>query len=295
MSESVVGPWAKDKLERLGKYLHAYTTILRKYDFDGYFYIDAFAGPGDHKVRQQSKAVNKTARLFDPPDYIAQEPEQQQYLAGSPRVALELQYPFSKYVFVERSPERVASLERLEQEYPSRNIAIRQADCTKYLKHNIAENAKIDWRRYRALVLLDPFGMQVEWDTIEALARTGAIEIFLNFPVGMAINRMLPRQSEKISDGHAARLDRYFGSTEWRNALYKRSRTLFDEDAEEKVAASGAALLDWYRKRLRSIFKHVSKEVLVKNTKGGHLYYLLVATQNATGAKIASDIFSKPI
>ena len=40
-----VGPWAREKLDCLGNYLEAYTTILRRQRFRGYFY-DAFAGPG---------------------------------------------------------------------------------------------------------------------------------------------------------------------------------------------------------------------------------------------------------
>ena len=52
-----VGPWAREKLECLRKYLHAYTTIFnetkkkRRWP-EGYFYINAFAGPGTLKVRQ---------------------------------------------------------------------------------------------------------------------------------------------------------------------------------------------------------------------------------------------------
>ena len=50
----VVGPWVQEKLEYLRKYLHAYTTILSKQQWlKGYFYIDAFAGPGTLKIRQQ--------------------------------------------------------------------------------------------------------------------------------------------------------------------------------------------------------------------------------------------------
>lgn len=54
MAESVVGPWAKDKLDRLAKYLHAYTVIMKDRRWcQGYHYIDAFAGPGEHEVRRQ--------------------------------------------------------------------------------------------------------------------------------------------------------------------------------------------------------------------------------------------------
>jgi hypothetical protein len=34
-----------------------------------------------------------------------------------------------------------------------------------------------NWQKERAVVYLDPYGMQVEWSTIEALAATKAIDL----------------------------------------------------------------------------------------------------------------------
>jgi three-Cys-motif partner protein len=73
-------------------------------------------------------------------------------------------------------------------------------------------NPKVDWSYNRALVFLDPFGMQVPWRTLELLGQTKAIEVFLNFPVGIAIQRLLPRDTRKITDQRRAMLDEYFGS-----------------------------------------------------------------------------------
>jgi three-Cys-motif partner protein len=296
MAESVVGPWARDKLDRLAKYLNAYTLIMKDQKWcKGYHYVDAFAGPGKHEIRGKKEGQRHAAQqaLLDVSSFGSRQDEQQQFLAGSPRVALELQFPFTNYIFVEHSPERIKSLERLKSEYGvSRQIHIRQEDCTKYLRDKIATNPKLDWKVNRALVFLDPFGMQVGWRTIEALASTKAIEIFLNFPVGMAIQRLLLRQPAKFTDVQRRRLDDYFGSADWMTILYKRSRTLFGDETEDKIDDSGIALLNWYRSRLRQVFAHVSKAALIRNTRGGHLYYLLLASHNRTGVKIADDILS---
>jgi hypothetical protein len=64
------------------------------------------------------------------------------------------------------------------------------------------------------------------------------------------------------------------------------------QSVDEKIAKSGEALLKWYRGRLQGIFGFVSTAHLITNTRGGHLYYLLLATPNRTGAKIASDVLS---
>jgi three-Cys-motif partner protein len=261
----------------------------------GYHYIDAFAGPGLHEIRKEKTDRRQAAQqaLLDVSSFGNEQEEQQLFLAGSPRVALDLQFPFDNYIFVERSSERIGSLGQLKAWYgATRHIHIRQEDCTKYLHDKIATNPKLDWKVNRAIVFLDPFGMQVRWHTIEALANTKAIEIFLNFPVGMAIQRLLLRQPERFTDAQRRRLDDYFGSPDWMSVLYKRHKTLFGDEAQQKVDESGIALLNWYRGRLRNVFAHVSRAALIRNTRGGHLYYLLLASHNRTGVKIADDILS---
>jgi three-Cys-motif partner protein len=156
----------------------------------------------------------------------------------------------------------------------------------------LAKSANGYWQRNRAIVFLDPFGMQVEWKTIEAIAKATGIEIFLNFPVGMAIQRLLLRKPENFTAPQRKKLDTYFGSPEWIDALYKKRKTLFGDDDSVKVDESGVALLKWYRDRLRNVFKHVSSAALVRNSRGGHLYYLLLASHNKTGVSIANDILS---
>ncbi|MGE3805037.1 MAG: three-Cys-motif partner protein TcmP [Gemmataceae bacterium] len=294
MSKSIVGPWAEDKLDRLRKYLVEYTKIMSKQAWcQEFVYIDAFAGPGTHEVRSKDlHSENVRDWLIDIASHGSNQAEQKRFLAGSPRVALNLATPFTTYVFVEKDPERVAELEKISAEFgSSRKILIRQADCNQYLRDRVALNPKVDWKRYRALVFLDPFGMQVTWDTIVALAGTKGVEIFLNFPVGMAIQRLLKRDPESFTSAQRLKLDGYFGSGDWFDVLYKKTKTLF-EDEEVKIEQSGKALVGWYRKRLQSQFSHVSKAALIRNTKHGHLYYLLLAGHNKTGVKIANHILS---
>jgi three-Cys-motif partner protein len=183
-------------------------------------------------------------------------------------------------------------LESLEKEYKGRRtIAIRKSDCNQYLREKVVNNSRINWKSNRAVVFLDPFGMQVPWSTLESLGRTMAIEVFLNFPVGMAIQRLLPRDTVKITAQRRTMLDEYFGSSEWFDVVYKRTPTLFG-DEDEKIEQSGQRLVKWYRDRLQQVFGFVSKAALIRNSKGGHLYYLMLATPKKTGVKIANGILS---
>lgn len=195
----------------------------------------------------------------------------------------------SPSVFIERDADRVRHLNTLGAELgPPGRVRVISEDCNAFLNERLITNPPVDWSEWRAVVFLDPFGMQVPWSTISGLGGTGAFEVFINFPVGMAIQRLLKR-SGTFTDKERAKLDDYFGSPDWRQQLYETQPGLFG-DVEEKLAGSGNRLVTWYRDRLRAAFGHVSAPHLVRNSRGGHLYYLIHAGPNATGARIASDV-----
>ena len=275
-----VGPWAADKLTKLGKYLTAYMTIMHKRRWRT-VYIDAFAGAGIAKVR----ADNVDSALLTSADYKQGE-EYQRILDGSPKVALDLGHPFSTYVFVELNDARVEHLRKLESAYPGRDVRIRQSDCNKYLQEVVR---KVDWRKWRAVVFLDPFGMQVPWSTIEMLAKTRAVEVLINFPVGMAIQRLL-KVTGKFTEQERAKLSDYFGDTGWYDLLYRETPTLFGDTVIEKMDHSGDRLVSWYQSRLRDAFGFSPRPHLVRNTRKSPLYYLVFAGPNRTGAKIAEHV-----
>src|SRR6266540_7285610 len=74
--------------------------------------------------------------------------------------------------------------------------------------------------------------------TLEALAATKAIDLWLLFPLGQAVNRVLTKDKPP-EGGWADRLTRFFGTTEWKEAFYRRSTqmTLFGEEEQIKKDA----------------------------------------------------------
>jgi three-Cys-motif partner protein len=189
--DNTVGPWAKEKLDALGQYLGFYTTVLKNQRrwLRGTIFVDAFAGPGLARVRTKGKEAERPhlfGREFKP------DTAEIEFLKGSPRVALDIANPFSTYIFIDRDPSRIAELTALKAEYSKTHmISIREGDANTVLRERISSN--IDWKHHRAVVFLDPFGMQVPWSTTELLARTKAVEVIINFPLGMAIQRLLTR------------------------------------------------------------------------------------------------------
>ncbi len=287
--DNSVGPWAKEKLEALEQYLNFYTTVLKnqRHWLQSTIYVDAFAGPGLSRIR--------TKELFpDGPGLFDQDAESDiaeiEFLKGSPRIALEISNPFSSYIFVDRDPQRIAELNGLKVAYgATRNIFVREGDANAQIKEWL--ESRTDWKRHRAVVFLDPFGMQVPWSTVAALASTGVIEVIINFPLGMAIQRMLTKSGE-IPPGWQISLNNFFGSGEWRELAYEKTDDLFGPIVS-KVDDSGARLLEWYRGRLRDSFGHVSTARLIKNTRGNPLYYLIWAGPHPKGLDGAEHILSK--
>lgn len=141
--------------------------------------------------------------------------------------------------------------------------------------------------------------MQIEWPTIEAIAATKGIDLWLLFPMGVAVNRMLVRDG-KIPEQWRKQLDKLFGTADWYNAFYAPARTpqLFGDDAGLEKTATFESIVEYFLKRLRTIFAGVATTpALLKNSKGNPLYALFFAAGNPKGAvpavKIANDILRK--
>jgi three-Cys-motif partner protein len=293
--DGTVGPWAAEKLSCLEKYLAAYTTILRKLTWcSDYIYIDAFAGAGRAKLRTLGTLPEsaQVTLLDDPAGESTADGEAEAYIDGSPRVALGLEHPFTKYFFFEMDEVRIDQLRELKSEFSSsRKITIIPGEANSSIQEHILKAGCFDWRNTRAIAFLDPFGLQVPWNTIEGLSKTDAIEVIVNLPVGMAIQRLLPNSGD-FSPEKRQRLSEYFGSSDWEAVLYENSSSLFGE-TRSKRGDSGELLAKWYANRLEAAFGFSAPPRLIRNSAGGHLYYLLWAGPNATGKKIATHVLKQ--
>lgn len=277
------GDWTAKKLEILKRYLGAYTTALKKQPFKT-AYIDAFAGTG---YRVLGKADEENL-LF--PDLAEEAP--QELLEGSARLALEIEPSFDGYIFIEKDRDRCKQLEELKGEFPhlASNIKIRQGEANKILQDLCDKN----WTKRRAVLFLDPYGMQVEWTTIEKVAKTGAIDLWLLFPLGVGLNRLLPRSGE-IPEGWRNRLDRFLGSDDWYQAFYQVDTTtnLFGEEETTVVKAGVETIGKYFIDRLKGIFPGVaSKPKILMNSTNCPLYLFCFAVSNPNprAQRIALDI-----
>lgn len=245
------------------------------------------------KLREGQEEDAAQQYLIESGDYASDDSGKVEYIMGSPRVALQIEHPFSHYVFIERNKERVKQLEQLalEAAKSGRKVHVRQRDCNAYLTE-LLHDSRVRWREWRGVIFLDPFGMQVPWSTIAEIGKTKAIEVFINFPVGMAIQRLLKKNGQ-FSPNERARLDSYFGTGEWFDLLYRKKKDLFGDVGIDKLKDAGDRLVKWYRGRLQDAFGHVTTAREVQSTTGRPLYYLIFAGPNKKGVAIADHVLQQ--
>jgi len=211
----------------------------------GYHYIDAFAGSGRET-----------------------DPETQKYIEGSPLRALRTNPPFDGYWFIEISPSRVDQLRSLKQEFPRKRIEIIQGDANDVLSRRII--SEITYNLFqRGLIFLDPYGLDIKWETVVSLARAKAFDVFINFSLAGVIRQLKRNQPPR---------------DEVRQNLHKR-----DTIHPEWVAQV-------YSERVKEVFKHVSRPVIMRNSQNGPLYALMLASHKEVATEIMDEInaFGQP-
>jgi three-Cys-motif partner protein len=264
-----IGYWSEIKIEIIENYASAYSRILAKQSGLEHIYIDAFCGAGVHKSRRSGGLV-----------------------PGSPAVALRIKPPFKEYHFIDLDRSKIETLESvILLDAPDPDIVhLYMADCNEVLLSDVFPRARYEDYR-RALCLLDPYGLHLDWEVIRTAGEMKSIELFLNFPIGDMNRNVLRRDTKKTDPEQAKRLTRYWGDESWREAAYTTEQDLFKH--EEKL--SNKAVVDAFRRRLKLTagFSFIPEPMPMRNSRGAVIYYLFFASQNTVGAKIVRSIFDK--
>ncbi|MBI1742454.1 three-Cys-motif partner protein TcmP [Candidatus Acetothermia bacterium] len=291
MTDKFGGEWTELKLKILKDYLIPYSKIFDKNPKAqklNTIYVDAFAGSG-HRLLSHPK-TNAAPSLFSD-DTEADDKEFTEYLKGSAQIALEVEPGFQQYLFIEQSKSKVKELEKFKNNFKSKEnrITIIQGDANACLDKFCAET---NWDNHRAVVFLDPYGMQVEWSVIEKLGQTEAIDLWWLFPFGMGVVRLLTKDKNPPKEWEDA-LTRIFGTDEWRKAFYSQTKdlTLFGDKEKSKRDADFNSISKFVLKRLKIAFHAVAKNSkILRNSKNAPMYLLCFAVGNPRAAKTAINI-----
>jgi len=275
------GSWTEKKLEILKKYFKSYNTVLKKQPFNR-VYVDGFAGTG---YRQQSKHQYDIQGIFED----LEQDESQQFLKGSAKLALEAIPSFHRYIFIESDQSKIDELEKLKNEHSEKaeQIEIIRGDANEFIQIYCNDE---NWANTRAVLFLDPFATEVEWKSLEAVAKTKCIDVWILFPL-MAVNRLLAKDHKKVCYGC---LNRLFGTQDWFEHFYETQTldNIFGQSIDTiDKACDFTRIGNFYKNRLGTIFSGVAEQPKVfYNSRGSALFQLFFAAGNAKGAPIAIRI-----
>jgi three-Cys-motif partner protein len=263
-----VGYWTEVKLDIIRKYAAAYSVILARSGF-WHAYVDGFAGPGIHIARDTSE-----------------------YIAGSPLNALRISPPFRQHYLIDLDGTRVDHL-RAHPEVSGRpDVQVIHGDCNRVLLDQVFPQIAYENRR-RALCVLDPYGLHLNWDVMARAGQMRSIELFINFPI-MDMNRnVLWRKPDQTTPEARARMTAYWGDDSWRQLAYRTQADLFGET--EDVKRDNHQVAEAFRRRLVEVagFRHVPNPMPMRNTNSAVVYYLFFASQRPVAEKIVRQIFEK--
>lgn len=256
------------KLSIIEGYLNAFTTALRPH-FKNLWYIDAFAGSGTRTVRTERQG----ATLVEKP--VEEVVERRR---GSAQIALDVKPEFDFIVFIEKNRNYVAALEDLRAKNLRRKIVVAEEDANSALRSLVANNS---WNDKRAVVFLDPYGMEVEWTTLQALAGTQAIDVWFLFPLA-GLFRQATRKLTDIDEHKRAALTRMFGSESWEQELYPEAGNpdMFGMLPERRRDLNPAGLERYVKSRLNEIFGAVLKPLALPIDRGPQMFSLFLCISN---------------
>jgi three-Cys-motif partner protein len=269
-----IGYWSEVKLDIIQEYARAYSQSLaaQRRPRLKHIYIDAFSGSGVHVAKGTGHLV-----------------------WGSPTSVLLVDPPFKEYHFIDLDQGNIETLRmqvesRTQGPYDPKLVHFYNADCNEVLLSEVFPRVKYE-HYARALCLLDPYGLDLDWRVIETAGRMKSLEVFLNFPI-MDMNRnVLWRDPQKVDPTQIERMTRYWGDESWRQAGYSTEDNLFG--FEEKT--TNAAVVKAFCARLQTVaqFRYVPEPIPMRNSKGSIVYYLVFASQKPVARRIVSEIFRK--
>jgi three-Cys-motif partner protein len=263
------GTHTEKKLNAIEEYLVAFLRILSNTRLTT-VYIDAFAGAGVIP----SDYGGDLLKGIEDVDTLR---------VGSAIRALKLERRFNKYIFIEKSPEKLAELrERIRREVPdASNIEFINGDAAVELTKL---SVLLKKPNVRSVVFLDPFGSQVDWFTLVSLARTQHVDLWYLFPSGLSVYRQISSSGE-FTVYQKNSIDRLFGPNDWQGRLLKREQVidLFGpRDIVQKVANIDD-ITRYMIECMNTIFAgEVSKKWLPLGRGDAHWYSLIFAMANSS-------------
>lgn len=280
----------KKKLETVERYLNAYATAL-KYSPFKLLYVDACAGSGSSVPKATLEQPNPDQVSLD--GLSGPVADTDAIIVGSAIRALGVNPPFHKYLLNDVKQTNVDALRRsVREDFPhlADRVELTRLDANVMLRNLCVSQ---NWKETRAVVFLDPFGLQIDYKTLELLGQTKAVDVWYLVPV-FAMYRQISGDGQINSDG-GPRVDAALGTTVWRDVavIEEKSTDLFNQPQFRTTRAVDIA---WFEKvakdRIGAAFGgRVLDETLPLGRNGIQEFSLMFAWANpGEKAKLAAKL-----
>ncbi|MFC1593258.1 three-Cys-motif partner protein TcmP [Candidatus Omnitrophota bacterium] len=244
------GPWAEDKLSHLEKYCAIFNTATHK-QWKNRVYIDLFSGPG--------KCVRKgTKKEFN----------------GSPLLALNCAIPFTHYYFNDIRSDYIEALKKRTCSY-GYDINYINQDCNIAVDEILHKVPKYSI----CFAYIDPYYLEIKFDTIRKLTITRAVDLLITFQIGMARRNFFQPNFEMKQFSPP--------NVDWKE---------FPRDVIKGGRISTRPVLDAYEGGLIELGypkSNMIDDVLERNARNAPLYYLIFASKHKLGAQLYSGVISR--
>ena len=183
-----IGPWALEKYQILKYYCEIFSTGMKN-RWDKLIYIDLFSGPGFAEVKDKQKLVE-----------------------SSPMIALKVRAPFSKYFFCDTRENLCVLKKRVDKLGMNDKVKYFPGDCNKSVDEVIKEILSEKGKRVLSFCFVDPFNLNIKFNTIKKLANNGNIDFLILLALPMDAKRNM---SHYIKSGNN-KLDEFLDNPNWR-------------------------------------------------------------------------------
>jgi three-Cys-motif partner protein len=238
------GPWAREKLNHLQRYMEMVTTSMPG-KWKGLVFIDLMAGPG--------LCVDRT----DNSEFV-----------GSPLISLRTKKPWSKVYLVELDEAtRTALQQRVAAQPRAATAEVIVGDSN---APSVIARLRTAADGVLSLAFVDLIGQEVAFDTIRALTAARHIDLWFSFP------EMDLRRNATIAPGdaeEAVRWTRFFGTDAWRPIVSSR-----------RPGPALIQLRELYLKQLASLgYLTEFSRLPMKNSLKRSMYRPLFASRDSRG------------
>lgn len=259
-----IGSWGEQKYQIVYDYNVLFSTGMKNV-WDNRIYIDLYSGSGKARVRNTNKILYSSAML-----------------------SLKVPDQFDKYIFCDVDETNITTLqERVNTEFPESIVNYVIGDCNDKIEEIINEiSAYSPTNTVLTFCFIDPFSLNIKFDTINKLCGKRLVDILILLAFGMDGKRNIGL----YVDENNTRIDNFLGETNWRERwklTQKVDNNLVRFLAEEftnKMVEIG------YSKE--SLENYISIHSDEKNLP---LYYLMFFSKNHTGYKFWNTVRKRNI